>query len=123
MRKSIHNKLLEIQGNIRVLCRVRPVLDIERKGQMSDGDVDVTGFPTPEDLTIQRDPQTKSRYLLTLYYMILLLLKISIEVSFVIIDCRFEFDRVFPPGTPQDQVFEAVQPLVVSVLDGYNICM
>ena len=39
LRKGIHNKLLEIQGNIRVICRVRPVLDMEKKlGE----DIDIT---------------------------------------------------------------------------------
>ena len=37
LRRSIHNKLLEIQGNIRVICRVRPVLDMEKKiGEVTD---------------------------------------------------------------------------------------
>ena len=36
---------------------------------------------------------------------------------------RFEFDRVLAPGTAQEVVFEAVQPLIVSVLDGYNVCI
>lgn len=93
LRKNIHNKLLEIQGNIRVVCRVRPILDVERR---SGQDVDVTSYPSPEDLVIQRDAQTKS---------------------------RFEYDRVFAPGSSQPEVFEAVQPLIVSVLDGYNICI
>ena len=36
---------------------------------------------------------------------------------------RYEYDRVFSPGSAQEQVFEAVQPLCVSVLDGYNACI
>ena len=92
-RKTIHNKLLELQGNIRVICRVRPVLEVERR---SGEDVDVTSFPSDEDLVIQRDVMTKARY---------------------------EFDRVFPPVSVQTQVFDAVQPLCVSVLDGYNVCI
>jgi predicted nucleic acid-binding Zn-ribbon protein len=94
LRKSIHNKLLEYQGNIRVICRVRPVLDVERR---AGEDVDVTSYPTPEDIVITRDPSgSKSRY---------------------------EYDRVFAPGASQEDVFAAVQPLIVSVLDGYNICV
>ena len=90
----MHNKLLELQGNIRVFCRVRPILEVERR---SGEDVDVTGYgPSPDDLTIQKDPQTKS---------------------------KFEYDRVFAPGSKQEEVFEAVQPLLVSVLDGFNICI
>jgi kinesin family protein C2/C3 len=93
LRKAIHNKLLDLQGNIRVICRVRPILEVERR---SGEDVDVTEFPSDEDIVIAKDPQQKMRY---------------------------EFDRVFAPGSPQGQVFEAVQPLCVSVLDGYNICI
>jgi hypothetical protein len=48
-------------------------------------------------------------------------------VKHFLIDCgvcdRFEFDRVFDPMSTQPAVFESVQPLVVSVLDGYNVCI
>ena len=27
-RKQLHNRLVELQGNIRVICRARPVLDV-----------------------------------------------------------------------------------------------
>jgi kinesin family protein C2/C3 len=36
---------------------------------------------------------------------------------------RYEYDRVFPQTSTQEEVFEAVQPLCVSVLDGYNVCI
>jgi kinesin family protein C2/C3 len=35
----------------------------------------------------------------------------------------FQFDRVFDPDSTQAEVFEHTQPLVVSVLDGYNVCI
>ena len=73
-RKAIHNKLLEIQGNIRVVCRVRPILEVEKR---SGEDVDVTSFPSEEDITIQRDAMTKAKY---------------------------EYDRVFSPSSTQNQV-------------------
>ena len=92
-RKAIHNKLLEIQGNIRVFCRVRPILEVERR---SGEDVDVIGYPSEEDVTVQRDVVTKTRY---------------------------EYDRVFNPTSHQSEVFQHVQPVCVSVLDGYNICI
>ncbi len=93
LRKSIHNKLLEIQGNIRVICRVRPVLEVERR---TGEDINVTEFPNSEEVTIQRDAQSKSKH---------------------------EYDRVFAPGSTQLEVFEAVQPLCVSALDGFNVCI
>ena len=94
-RKAIHNKLMEIQGNIRVVCRVRPILDVERK-QAKGADVDATEILSEEDIIVHRDASTKN---------------------------RFEFDRVFPPGGTQSEVFASVQPLIVSVLDGYNVCI
>ena len=75
------------------MCRVRPILDVERR---SGQDVDVTNITSTEDIEIAKDPSTKQ---------------------------SFEFDRVFAPAVGQEEVFEAVQPLVVSVLDGYNVCI
>ena len=94
LRKKVHNRLLELQGNIRVLCRVRPVLEQERKH--AGADVDVTEIPSKQDIIITRDELTKT---------------------------KFEYDRVFESTSTQAEVFEAVQPLCVSVLDGYNVCI
>jgi len=33
MRRGLHNKLQELKGNIRVLCRVRPLLSHELKSK------------------------------------------------------------------------------------------
>ena len=35
----------------------------------------------------------------------------------------FQYDKVFDPSSTQEEVFEEAQPLVVSVLDGYNVCI
>lgn len=59
-------------------------------------DVDVTEIPNEDTIIIHRDIATKNRY---------------------------EFDQVFAPDSTQERVFEAVQPLVISVLDGYNVCI
>ena len=34
-----------------------------------------------------------------------------------------DYDRVFTPSDGQESVFEECQPLVTSVLDGYNVCI
>ena len=36
---------------------------------------------------------------------------------------RFEFDRVFLPVSTQIEVYAEVHPLVVSAMDGYNVCI
>lgn len=74
-----------------VLCRVRPVLPVE---VAAEGGKDVTEMPTPEDIVIQKEDRSKA---------------------------RFEFDRVFAPGINQAEVFESVQPIIVSFMDGYNV--
>jgi len=96
-RKLIHNKLLELQGNIRVLCRVRPMLAMEMAGGEGGGGKDVTEYPSPEDLVITREDRGGKNKM------------------------AFEFDRVFAPGSTQGEVFEAVAPIVTSVLDGYSV--
>ncbi|CAM9276390.1 unnamed protein product [Pylaiella littoralis] len=100
-RKAIHNKLLELQGNIRVLARVRPMLEVELN---SGKDADVTSFPAEEDIVIKK-PKEGARG--------------REEVT----ETHFEFDRVFKPDSSQEGVFQAVSPLVTSVLDGYNVCI
>lgn len=35
----------------------------------------------------------------------------------------FRFDRVFGEGSTQDEVYAETQPLIRSVLDGYNVCI
>ena len=35
----------------------------------------------------------------------------------------FEADHVFKPESKQEDVFEATRDLVVSVIDGYNVCI
>jgi len=36
---------------------------------------------------------------------------------------NFEFDQVFGPGTTQEAVFEDMEPLVLSAIDGYNVAV
>ncbi|CAM9964001.1 unnamed protein product, partial [Discosporangium mesarthrocarpum] len=100
-RKAIHNKLMELQGNIRVLARVRPMVEVEVESGKS---TDVTEFPTDEDLVIKRS-------VLGMYT--------KDEQT----DNKFEFDRVFRPDSTQGGVYTAVSPIITSVLDGYNVCI
>ena len=86
------------QGNIRVMCRVRPILAVERKS--SDAEV-ATTFPEEDALAVQSNKRREDGR--------------QQEV--------FEFDRVFKWDTSQGQVFDEVRPLVTSVLDGYNVCI
>ncbi|XP_078077234.1 uncharacterized protein LOC144499053 [Mustelus asterias] len=35
----------------------------------------------------------------------------------------FSFDKVYPPTTTQEQLFEGTRPIIASCVDGYNVCI
>lgn len=50
LRKALHNKLVELRGNIRVLCRVRPPITEDGEGLQAT----VVVKPDTEDDTVVR---------------------------------------------------------------------
>jgi hypothetical protein len=97
-RKALHNKVMELQGNIRVYCRVRPVLDVERK---SGEDSVIVSFPGENEINLLTEKAGRPDGRLE----------------------AFEFDRVFDPKSTQADVYSNVDPYVISVMDGYNVCI
>jgi kinesin family protein C1 len=103
LRRKLHNQVQELKGNIRVMCRVRPInAETETdpaKIAFPDNDTDsrevaVTG---PEKQTALGNDNTKTY--------------------------SYSFDRVFGPGSQNGEVFEEISQLVQSALDGYNVCI
>ncbi|XP_057291181.1 kinesin-like protein KIFC3 [Hydractinia symbiolongicarpus] len=92
LRKKLHNTLIELKGNIRVLCRVRPII-------REDGAdcVNVTSFNDDDSAIVYVNHKNTMR--------------------------KFEMDRVFKPEASQTEVFNHVQSLITSCLDGYNVCI
>ncbi|GAV66863.1 Kinesin domain-containing protein/Malectin domain-containing protein [Cephalotus follicularis] len=93
-RKKLYNQLQEAKGNVRVFCRCRPF----NKEEASSGYVTVVDFTAAKDgdLGILTGGSTKR---------------------------TFKFDRVYTPKDNQVEVFEDASPVVISVLDGYNVCI
>eukprot|EP00752_Nemacystus_decipiens_P003758 g3461.t2 len=95
LRRALNAKILDMQGSIRVLCRLRPLqeaeaLAIDRDREYDDPMANIT-YPDVDRLTFWGVP--------------------------------YQFDYVFGPGTKQTQVFDEVQPMVASSLDGYRVCV
>ncbi|XP_048550409.1 kinesin-like protein KIN-14P [Triticum urartu] len=92
--RKLYNQIQDLRGNIRVYCRVRPFLP----GKVSSSSC-VAGI---EDRTITLMTSSKQGK-----------------------DARksFTFNRVFGPLATQAEIFVDMQPLVRSVLDGYNVCI
>ncbi|XP_075884115.1 kinesin-like protein KIFC3 [Nelusetta ayraudi] len=94
LRRKYHEQLVELKGNIRVLCRVKPVL---KEDQHEDG----------QSVVVTTDPNNES-----------CLSVLSKGKSRV-----FEMDKVFHPQAAQDEVFQEIEPLVTSCIDGYHVCI
>ncbi|KAJ6724345.1 KINESIN-LIKE PROTEIN [Salix viminalis] len=95
-RKKLHNTILELKGNIRVFCRVRPLIPEDSPG--ADGRV--ISFPTTTEalgrgIDLAQNGQKYS----------------------------FTFDKVFMPDASQEDVFVEISQLVQSALDGYKVCI
>ena len=86
-------RILKLQGNIQVCCRIRPMsVDESQKGLH---EVAQSLSETEIGCLDHRTKAWKS----------------------------YAFDKVWGPGTWQKDVFQDVEPMVLSVIDGYNACI
>ncbi|XP_057983090.1 kinesin-like protein KIN-14F [Malania oleifera] len=93
--RMLFNQVQDLKGTIRVYCRVRPFLPGQSGGQST---VDYIG----ENGNIMIvNPVKRGR------------------------DARrvFTFNKVFGTNVTQEQIYVDTQPLIRSVLDGYNVCI
>ncbi|CDW53767.1 Kinesin domain containing protein [Trichuris trichiura] len=115
LRRRLHNLVMELKGNIRVFCRMRPLLSSEI-GTTTDasGIPDFVSFPGIERKQVE-------------------LLKPACGFPSDVMNSTilpkgkqkmtFTFDCVFPPNCTQTDVFQEIEPIVQSSLDGYNVCV
>ncbi|XP_064411965.1 kinesin-like protein KIF25 isoform X2 [Latimeria chalumnae] len=101
-RKLLHNTLVELRGNIRVHCRIRPFLPFDAGDNVK---------------SLQDGPEVLSQTVIH-----------AIDEETVCVKYRrpghppmnkkFEFERVYRPEDQQESVFNEVCPLLTSLLDG-----
>ncbi|XP_023876562.2 kinesin-like protein KIN-14C isoform X1 [Quercus suber] len=97
LRKKLHNTILELKGNIRVFCRVRPLLPEDGVGT----EATVIAYPTSTETLgrgIDLVQSAGQKY-------------------------PFTFDKVFSHEASQQDVFVEISQLVQSALDGYKVCI
>jgi kinesin family protein C1 len=95
-RREMHDRLMNLRGNIRVFCRIRPNL----KGNNQD----VIQMKSSSSLSIVNKFQRRFD---------------GSEVNF----SDFKFDKVYGPAASQEEVFYEIELLVQSALDGQNVCI
>ncbi|KAK4424578.1 Kinesin-like protein KIN-14G [Sesamum alatum] len=91
--RKLYNQVQDLKGNIRVYCRIRPFLPGQASRLNPVEDVDDR---TIEIATTSKHGKGKK---------------------------SFTFNKVFGPSAKQEEVFADTQPLIRSVLDGYNVCI
>eukprot|EP00656_Telonema_subtile_P038801 TRINITY_DN43976_c0_g1_i1.p1 TRINITY_DN43976_c0_g1~~TRINITY_DN43976_c0_g1_i1.p1 ORF type:complete len:960 (-),score=392.75 TRINITY_DN43976_c0_g1_i1:162-3041(-) len=92
-RKALANEVLDVKGNIRVFCRIRPFLAREKDG----GSASLVKDIHDGAITIY-NPQTKR-------------------------DKSYSYDAVLGMDSSQNEAFEETRPVVLQILDGFNVCV
>jgi kinesin family protein C1 len=100
--RKLRNRVLELKGNIRVFCRMRPMLQDE-------ADEARVSFPD--------ESSERSQIVLTGSEQKSSLGKVTTPRY------PFSFDKVFGPQFNNSDIFDEVRELVQSSLDGYNCCI
>ncbi|THG16535.1 hypothetical protein TEA_011771 [Camellia sinensis var. sinensis] len=93
--RKLHNEVQELKGNIRVYCRIRPFLP----GQTGKQSI-VEYIGDNGELGVA-NPSKQGKDAQKL----------------------FKFNKVYGPMAAQAEVYSHIQPLIRSVLDGYNVCI
>ncbi|KAK9265362.1 hypothetical protein L1049_003512 [Liquidambar formosana] len=93
--RKLYNEVQDLKGNIRVYCRIRPFLPGQSRKQTTIEYIGENG----ELVVTNPIKQGKDGHRL------------------------FKFNKVFSPAATQEEVFIDTQPLIRSVLDGYNVCI
>ena len=99
LRRKLHNDVQELRGNIRVFARIRPALSTQAATQLA-----TIRLPNPKEA---KDIEILSA-------------GESATGTATMKTHGFTFDRVFGPAATQRDVFQEVEHLVQSTLDGFN---
>ncbi|KAG8123634.1 hypothetical protein E2320_019034 [Naja naja] len=101
-RKVLHNSLIELRGNIRVHCRIRPFLPFDAAPEESV--MEARQRSVSENVICATDDET-------------ILVKCS-RPGHALINKTYQFERVYSTSDSQVTVFADVSPLLTSLLDG-----
>jgi len=126
-RIALHERVMELQGNIRVFARCRPVVPIDSAFYHGDNSENEgqAGQASPEPpavfTVVSANPSAAQE---KGFGEELVVRDVSRSYGAMRGETlRFEYDACFSEAASQEQVFDQVRPLVTSFLDGYNVCI
>ncbi|KAL0953348.1 hypothetical protein HGRIS_004588 [Hohenbuehelia grisea] len=122
VRRKLHNMVQELKGNIRVFCRVRPILPSDLTPSPSSS----PNGSAPDDIE-ELKVKMQANYLYPDRHDHKEIVISSSSESATGQERKelhnFAFDRVFEPDATQADVFEDISQLAQSCTDGYNVCV
>ncbi|KAI4349921.1 hypothetical protein L6164_010462 [Bauhinia variegata] len=92
--RKLYNQVQDLKGNIRVYCRVRPFLSGQPSHSSTVRDLEEGNISIINPAKYGKEGKK-----------------------------TFSFNKAFGPTATQAEVFSDTQPLIRSVLDGYNVCI
>ncbi|KAK3036758.1 hypothetical protein RJ639_029723 [Escallonia herrerae] len=92
--RRLYNQVQDLKGSIRVYCRVRPFLPGQPNRLSTVCHIDDGNIKITTPSKYGKEGRKS-----------------------------FTFNKVFGPSTTQEEVFSDTEPLIRSVLDGYNVCI
>nr|XP_015633454.1 kinesin-like protein KIN-14F [Oryza sativa Japonica Group] len=93
--RKLYNQVQDLKGSIRVYCRVKPFLKMQTDQRSTVDHIGENG----EIMIVNPQKQGKEGRKM------------------------FSFNKIFGPNASQSEVFADTQPLIRSVMDGYNVCI
>ncbi|KAJ7483610.1 P-loop containing nucleoside triphosphate hydrolase protein [Mycena latifolia] len=116
-RRKLHGMVMELKGNIRVFCRVRPLLPSEAEGDAEGAGAQIAypdaslSYPSGQKEIVLSSTGAEREWDAGMGN------KPRKEVW------GFGFDRVFTPTATQADLFAEISQLAQSCIDGYNVCI
>lgn len=108
-RRTLHNCLQELKGNIRVFCRIRPRLEFEELDQIDMLLNTTLNENGKQHLLITTDGDSTQEFYR--------------GSKGKLNNHEFQFDQVFDQSTSNMEIFSEISQLIQSGLDGYNVCV
>ena len=124
LRKGLHNKLVDLVGSIRVVCRVRPpaAFDPDETGEDGSNFFSTIAFGDKSGGSTFGPSRSNGSDAMNGPSNLF-------ENELVLRDAggrtrgQYEFEACFSPSSSQRDVFRYIEPLLGSVIDGYNLVL